>query len=161
MVRQDLMGNAGMEMLHKIVHAPRDEGPCDGRNLLMAKADWAGLKRDGFTVIRGFCSAEEVRTMKELYEAIPSNENKNYAAKNAEFPPAVMKRFKELLPYIRTRAEIPVDQVCVWDLRLRDADDRGRHSRHSQSIPSLTLLRIPSVPGVGGAGVRDQAVCAG
>ena len=113
MVRQDLMGNAGMEMLHKIVHAPRDEGPCDGRNLLMAKADWAGLKRDGFTVIRGFCSAEEVRTMKELYEAIPSNENKNYAAKNAEFPHAVMKRFKELLPYIRTRAEIPVDQVCV------------------------------------------------
>ena len=113
MVRQDLMGNAGMEMLHKIVHAPRDEGPCDGRNILMAKADWAGLKRDGFTVIRGFCSAEEVRTMKELYEAIPSNENKNYAAKNAEFPPAVMERFKELLPYIRTRAEFPVDQVCV------------------------------------------------
>ena len=116
MVRQDLMGNAGMEMLHKIRHAPRDEGPCDGRNKLMAKADWEQLQLDGFTVIRGFCSAEEVKEMKGLYEAMPSNENKNYAAKNAEFPPVVMQRFRELLPYIRSHADIPVDQV--WEAQV-------------------------------------------
>lgn len=121
------MGNAGLEILHKIRNYPRHEVPCDGKNPLLAKADWAKLEVDGFTVIPGFCTPEEVKEMKTSYDAMPANENKNYAAKNAEFPASVMQRFHDLLPYITEKGGVPVDQVWpaqVYATKQSDQDNR-------------------------------------
>ena len=143
MVRQDLMGNAGMEILHKIVNDPRWEAPCDGLDPLMAKADWAQLARDGFTVIRGFCSAEEVRAMKELYDAMPANENKNYQAKNAEFPAAV--------------AASPPRVAIVGLSPVPDGVDSAQPVGHDQKSQFLDRLnRGRKVPGPGEPGAVQR-----
>jgi len=130
------MGNAGMEMLHNIRYGKRWEMPCDGKNAKMAGADWAKLATDGFTVIEGFCSAEEVKAMKALYDAIPANENKNYQAKNADFPSSVMQRFHELLPYISSRTGTPVDQV--WPAQIYATKQSGQDNKFDWHIDQGT-----------------------
>ena len=133
---QDLMGNAGEKILFDILNAPRNTVPCDGLDKKMSSADWKKLEVDGFTVIKGFCTAEEVATMKATYDNTQGNANKNYAAKNAEFPSSVMQRFHELLPYIREKAHIEVDQV--WPAQAYATKQSGQDNRFDWHVDQGT-----------------------
>lgn len=137
MGRQDLMGNAGLEMLQNIQeHGKRCTAVCSDSNKLLANANWAALAREGFTVLPGFCTAEEVKIMKQTYDAIPANENKNYQAKDAEFPESVMAKFRELLPYI-SKAGTPVDQV--WPAQVYATKQAGQDNRFDWHIDQGTF----------------------
>jgi hypothetical protein len=136
MPRQDLTGNAGSEILHNIVHGQRWEAPCDGLNKLMAGADWDKLAVEGFTVIKGFCTPEEIKTMKQTYDDTPANENKNYQAKNAVFPSSVMQRFHELLPYITEKGKVPVDQV--WPAQVYATKQSGQDNKFDWHVDQGT-----------------------
>ena len=83
------------------------------------------LKRHGFCVVRGFCSAEEAQQMEQMYKKQILEQDKNYALKRSVFPAEILKRLHALLPPLSEATACQytdIDPTFAYATRQADAN---------------------------------------